>query len=106
MWDLIPMSFVVDWFIPVSEVLEGLDLRGRLQSFNIYAVTISRKWTSERKPRNYIPGCISHGRIVDIKYGRTVQSTLPLRGVFDTSPKGETPTRRYIDGASLFIQRM
>lgn len=105
-WDMIPMTFVVDWFIPVSEVLEGLDLRGRLQSFNIYAVTISRKWTSERKPRNYIPGYISHGRIVDVRYIRTVQSTLPLRGVLDTSPRGKIPTRRYIDGVSLFIQRM
>jgi hypothetical protein len=42
-WDLIPYSFVLDWFIDVGSFLERVDSRMRLLYQNIRYVTMSRK---------------------------------------------------------------
>lgn len=104
-WDLIPMSFVVDWFIPVSEVLENIDTRGRLQSFSIHVVTRSEKWKSERPTSISIPGFVTQSRVVDTFYKRRVGTTLPLRGVLDTTPSGPAGIRRFFDATALTVQR-
>lgn len=45
MWDLVPYSFVLDWFIDVGEFLERIDTRLRLIRLNIRYVTSSVKQT-------------------------------------------------------------
>jgi hypothetical protein len=42
-WDLVPYSFVVDWFIDVGGLLERVDTHLRLLRLNIRYVTMSRK---------------------------------------------------------------
>lgn len=42
-WDFIPFSFVVDWLLPVSKVLNDLDLKAAQQSLPIVEVLYSLK---------------------------------------------------------------
>jgi hypothetical protein len=42
-WDLIPYSFVIDWFLDVGNFLERVDTRLRLLRMNIRYTTMSRK---------------------------------------------------------------
>jgi hypothetical protein len=43
LWDLVPYSFVIDWFLNVGEMLEEVDKRGRVASLDIPYSTSSDK---------------------------------------------------------------
>lgn len=108
LWDLIPFSFVVDWFIPIGEWLELLDHTTRVQSFQIYSVTTSEKW-ERNVPPPPLTGYTVTGSLREIHYIRRVGTSLHLpplewRGGIaqDTS---KTFVRRLVDGVALLIQR-
>lgn len=42
-WDLVPYSFIIDWFVDVGELLERVDTNLRLLRLDIRYVTMSRK---------------------------------------------------------------
>lgn len=105
-WDLIPYTFVVDWFIPVGNALENLDLYNRLQTFQILCVTKSEKWSTSYPAPAVHPAYISTGTIEETHYHRAVSSTLPIPGILDPAPESGVPFRRYVDGTSLILQRI
>lgn len=41
LWDILPFSFIIDWFIPVSNVCEGIDLKTTMMSFTFSACCYS-----------------------------------------------------------------
>lgn len=45
LWDLVPYSFVIDWFVDVGGLLERVDAALRIVRLNIKYVTMSRKTT-------------------------------------------------------------
>jgi hypothetical protein len=45
LWDFIPFSFVLDWFIPIGETLARLDLRTDLDLFGAKVAILSSKAT-------------------------------------------------------------
>lgn len=46
LWDLIPFSFVIDWFLDIGEFLERIDFQYRLMRYRVRYATLSYKTTA------------------------------------------------------------
>jgi hypothetical protein len=76
-WDLVPYSFVVDWFVNVGDLLERVDTRLNLLQYNIRYVTMSRKTITTKK----IGGSVIapfYGTVQVVDYHRWVSDQCPL----------------------------
>jgi hypothetical protein len=76
-WDLIPMSFVVDWFIDVGGFLERVDTRLRIAMLNIRYATMSRKQTASTSLTATIQAPFD-GSIELVHYHRWVSDQCPV----------------------------
>jgi len=115
-WNLLPLSFVVDWFVNVDEFL-GQFSRDFGLTINRISITHSAKWGESyfcSRTRSGNTG-ISYGgigaRSVDIKKRRITTSipTYPLRlGNFlnNIITQGEFDLKKSISGLALAIQRI
>lgn len=106
-WDMIPYSFVVDWMIPVGDMLDTIDTKGRQQSFTVYAVTLSYKGTA-RETLKHTADTMTFGEINNIFYHRAVRTSIPSLGVFDSvrnEPSSSGGTKRFFDATSLILQK-
>lgn len=103
-WDLVPYSFVVDWFIGVGNFLECVD----------YAMTVS----SRQYDLHYLTSSVKtvvrpydYGVSLFDEKSSGVELSLYKRGVYPTFPRNEfrfgsgNPTRHILDGAALIIAR-
>jgi hypothetical protein len=105
-WDLIPYSFVLDWFVDVGGFLERVDTRLRIARLNIRYATMSRKDTgmlaiapahSTTNPTFYT------GSIQAVHYQRWVSDQCPQPPAFAQSETD--PLSHWIEGAALIAQR-
>lgn len=104
-WDMIPYSFVVDWLIPVSSLLDNLDTRGRLQSFTIHACTRSIRYESDRTLKDTLT-VMAVGHVVDVHYKRMVSTSIPTYGLLNSlGDRNPGSTQRLLDGGALLLQR-
>lgn len=77
LWDLVPYSFVVDWFVDVGGLLERIDTGLRLAMKNIRYVTMSRKTTVSGKfPANNLAPIV--GKLEWVHYHRWVSDQCPV----------------------------
>lgn len=76
-WDLVPFSFVIDWFVNVGEFLQRVDGNLRLERLNIRYVTMSRKQITYR---NLIPATALplDGYVNLVEYHRWTSDQCPL----------------------------
>lgn len=95
-WDMIPYSFIVDWFIPVGDVLSVLDAESRFSEKNYIIKDVCFSLSYEREIGTYTYKA----------YSRWRSDPLPhLNGFywFDKSAtSGKVITYRILDAASLF----
>lgn len=97
-WDLIPFSFVVDWFANVSEVASAVDRRILANYYDILYVIDSVKHTVSFDGEL----CGATGVLDWSWYDRKISTSLsfsPFR-----CDAGHLSTRNVIDGVSLIIQ--
>jgi hypothetical protein len=97
-WDLIPFSFVVDWFANVSEVASAVDRRILANYYDILYVIDSVKHTVSFDGKL----CGATGVLYWSWYDRKISTSLsfsPFR-----CDAGHLSTRNVVDGASLIIQ--
>ena len=101
MWDLVPFSFVVDWFAGVGDFLESCDYALFTRSrFKIHSVTTSAKFTVAIPfHRIGIPSSDSE-TFQFTYYCRWAGYSLPLN---EFSFGSGNPTRHIFDGAALVI---
>lgn len=102
LWDLIPYSFLIDWFVDVGGLLERVDTRLRLLMFNIRYVTMSRKETTlvDDQPSVDSPYLTSVSRV---HYHRWVTDHCPAPPI-----SADTPFRdfsHWLELSALYIQR-
>ncbi|DAD52268.1 maturation protein [ssRNA phage SRR6960799_2] len=108
LWDLIPFSFVLDWFIPVQNWLEKVDSELRALNFQIYCITQSTKW-SRSIPPPYVPGYVTSDSLSEVHYIRKVGLDLP-HPVFTWNKQDNSPDTNYTiwkrmaDGIALLLQ--
>lgn len=97
-WDLVPFSFIVDWFLPIEETLQALD---NSCLFNKTHFDISMPLVSTKTERQVET---PYGMITETDYNRWMLSSRP---VFLPAEKHDPSTRtsiyRFVDGVSLIV---
>lgn len=87
-WDLIPMSFVFDWFVRVEDYLNAIDANTYWSLYNIFAVTYSQKRTYRGVAGLFtIPGYTLTGNCDLIEYRRFVDTVAHKPLYFESSPR-------------------
>lgn len=77
LWDLVPYSFVIDWFINVGDMLESLDDRFRIATLPIEYVTRSSKLEIRPKLPESLKAMGVHGTVLITLYDRSVSRRCP-----------------------------
>lgn len=106
-WDLIPYSFVVDWLLPLDEILNTIDTNTRIDQFRVHAVTKTYRLSSPVKLK-HTDSINVFGHLEDVYFNREVSTSVPTRGIFDAFRDENTSNafpKRIIDGSALIIQR-
>lgn len=98
-WDLLPFSFVVDWFINIGDILQRLDHNSVISEMKIRSVMTSTKHTYRSQPLTAF-ACRSY--CYGNYYRRSVDRSLPL-GKLEVSLKN--PGAHLLDGTALIIAR-
>jgi hypothetical protein len=97
-WDMVPFSFIADWFVPIGDYLQVLDDSVLFNSthFDFGPIVVSAKRECEVQTQ--------YGMIKRIDYNRSVlRSTPTLDYVEDSDPSSRTKVYRGLDAASLVV---
>lgn len=96
-WDMIPLSFVADWFLPIGDFLEDFSQNWVADSaiFDIATVTTSWKWSHTIRDD-------SGGYDISY-YSRTVTSEPPEFESYSEDPSTKTILKRVVDAAALIV---
>lgn len=99
-WDLIPLSFVIDYFIPIGDLLESLHPRGWLET-EFSAVghyTLKGDFHSIARPSSPVDHLVNEGRALYKCYQRGPEVTAALSNL--STPLGDVewkaPSRRQL----------
>jgi len=114
-WELVPFSFVADWFIPIGNYLETRHVLSEMPLDGTYVRTtcdwyrsqLTGMWPSYRpdsSPPNelYYYDPISWSRSMTI--ARTLHSSLPVPLPVFRNPAGNSPRSRALDALALITQ--
>lgn len=101
-WDLVPYSFVLDWFIDVGGMLERVDTRLRMLRMDIPYVTQSFKQTLEFPALNDY-GTPLIGSMSLTRYKRWAVDHCPVPAVFTSGPP--TAANHWLEATALLMQR-
>lgn len=96
-WDMLPFSFVVDWFVSIGDTLHSIDVSDLGSKVSIISIINSYKRVIPYviKPEYSVTGTLTR-----VEYSRSIQHELPRR-VCDVH--FNNPTSHLLDGSSLFI---
>lgn len=101
LWDLIPYSFVLDWFVDVGAVLERIDTRHQLLNLDIPYCILSTKSVTTRAVVSQKDGLFLH--MSSTYYNRSVQESVPQPRIF--SENRVTAQNHWIEGSALILSR-
>lgn len=82
-WELVPFSFVVDWFIPIGNYVESLDaMLGYSAGVYSSSLYITAEWVGSGLSRDWPNGTYVHNNFTETKklveVNRTVSQSIPL----------------------------
>lgn len=99
-WDIVPYSFVVDWFIDVEGFLEAIDTRTYLSVLNIFRVLYSYRyqWEIPDFSLGTVKGAFSATRFVRFSANEAVEPKPTFSGSLPDFKK-------LVTGTALIIQR-
>jgi len=99
-WDMIPLSFVLDWGVNVSSLLERLDARMMLQYYTVLSVVRSTKIVFTVPVETLVPGTPYRGMVTQTYYKRHVGNTLDL-----PTPRFDAPQEfhNWVDLTALIV---
>lgn len=103
-WDLVPYSFVIDWFVDVSSLLASIDSAVMAMYYDVESVVSSEKsvetidadWFSQYSGLDTF-------NVVVTRYSRGISHRLPPLQL--SLQAGHLSTVNWVDGLSLIIQR-
>lgn len=101
LWDLVPYSFIVDWFTDIGDCLESLTQYSRALKYDINYITIGAQ-------RSFSYTCQMDSGVISVPvhhYERFVTNQLPYfsySGSFSVTSK-KTIVKRIIDAISLLV---
>lgn len=94
LWDLVPLSFVVDWVIPIGDVLGQLSFEDYKAYFNITDCCLSTKTIST---------VTDNGFTYIISYYKRDGVDVPSFEYFSSNPSTRTTIKRVMDGVAMLI---
>lgn len=101
-WDLIPYSFVIDWFINIGDLLERVDTRLRLMRYEVKYTTLSRKLTRSVSIQP-TPQTPYTGTVKKVSYKRWAPDQCPVPPL-SLSTQLLSPSH-WLEAGALIIQR-
>lgn len=110
LWDLVPFSFVIDWFLNIGDVLDAFRLDRDSQTYTLLARIESQKYQFEWSDE-FLALAFGHG----VTPAAPVKTSIYRRRVFtdwgSTDPLllaggGGLGITQYLQGGALFLQRM
>lgn len=103
-WDIIPFSFVVDWFVNIGDYLEMVDSRTLLSTYQVLSCVRSRRTTVRGDVGDILPYTTGKvfGELVITDYVRIISRTPPPFRLDYTKPRS---FNHYLEGAALIAQR-
>lgn len=96
-WDMIPFSFIVDWFLPIGTSLENLDADFYYHS-QFYDINYCE--VSELFSKSVV---IGNSSFTLSRYNRSVTNSVPTLTWYEENPSRKTVIFRCLDAASLII---
>lgn len=109
-WELLPFSFVVDWFIPIGNYLSARSLAASLKG--TFVTTTTDEWVKTKDPFGGVGWAVESNHnalnwtIQICKTVRTVSTTLQIPSVA-AKPLAEVPSwNRAITSVALFTQQI
>lgn len=102
LWDLVPYSFVIDWFVDLGSFLETIDFRLYFATLDIKYVTMSQKDVSGLR---IVPvkGSPISGNITRVHYHRWVSDQCPVPPLSLTSNMQDFD--HWVESGALIVQR-
>lgn len=102
-WDMVPFSFVVDWFVPIGDFMEQVTNYGKTLKYDINAVVYSWKWRDVVEiPLRDFPGVTFKAQLEH--YARTVTDHVPdFIPYIESGVSDSTLIKRCLDGVALFV---
>lgn len=103
-WDLVPFSFVIDWFVPIGDAFENIERANYLETLPISVVFLSDKfiWTDDqtRSFENYqLQPSLSRKY-----YRRVCRSVLPLPSMHVDNPRSFSG--HWLEATALILQNV
>lgn len=99
-WEVIPLSFAVDWFTSLSERLSVFDAKHHFGRFPVEEYLFSHKVTAQVPAEIFYSGAV--GQLSMRYYQRTVASHTPQPSYFDSNP---SQFNNLVELGALIIQR-
>jgi hypothetical protein len=103
-WDMVPYSFVIDWFVPLGDAAHRLEMEHLIQTFNVQSVFQTRKirW-AHRVSYGYHGLKIEASAIKQI-YHRSCKRELAIPPLRTDSPQGLSG--HWVESTALLISKM
>lgn len=107
-WDLIPFSFVVDWFVDIGSLLEKIDMRTYVSTLSVLGTLSSTKRSVSGLPGHAFPFSGGDGRTLVgswtcTSYQRTRSKTLTLPRYFLEFPQ---EFHNYAEATAIIAQKL
>jgi len=101
-WDLIPYSFVIDWFLDIGDFLERIDSNLRIIRLGVRYSTLSYKVTASASltPTSSFP---YSGTVSMVRYHRWTIGHCPEPALFSNA--STEPFTHWVEATALLIQR-
>lgn len=96
-WDLLPFSFVVDWFANIGDLFARIDHDDFMSHVRVLTVSVSTKCT---QTYSSLPGDQGTSSITRSQFKRDVMKTLPTGCI---SLSTNNPFRHILDGGALYF---
>ena len=101
-WDMVPYSFVVDWFVSFDDLFQQLDDRIFWQYFKVLSVCRSQKYTTVFSGKDLLSQRSVFGDVTFTYYHREVRRHMDLPRIVLDTPSG---FRNYAELTALIVQR-
>lgn len=100
-WELIPYSFVADWFANTKELMGYIDYATYSTRYRVQQVILSHKRVSTVPVSRY--GDIATGDVTLTTYDRTIHNTFP-EATFDL--RFTDPSGHWLEGTALLVSNL
>ena len=104
-WDLIPLSFVVDWVANVGDVLDRFDKLAQLDRYSIFLTGRSLKASTTVAP-DRIPGLQSVVGTISATYYKRQYGTDVIPPSLSSSRTSNQKFSHWLEGTALVVQRL